>query len=59
MPGRGASDVAVMANGDRITGMSFGAGINYVANPVDGGMPAYVPEPGSFEIAIDNIAFTQ
>jgi hypothetical protein len=28
------------------------------ANPVDGGMPAYVPEPGSFEIAIDSLAFT-
>jgi hypothetical protein len=57
MPGRGASDVAVMANGDEITGMSFGVGMNYVENPVGSG--TYLPEPGAFEIAIDNIAFTQ
>ncbi|HEX6272743.1 MAG TPA: hypothetical protein VFZ53_06885, partial [Polyangiaceae bacterium] len=58
-PGRGAGGVALAATGDEITGMSFSAGISYVPNPVDGGMPAYVPEPGSFEVAIDNLAFTQ
>ena len=47
-----------MPTGDEITGMSFGASVNYVPNPVDGGMPAYVPEPGAFELAVDNLAFT-
>jgi hypothetical protein len=59
MPGRGAGGVAVTATGDEITGISFGVNISYVPNPVDGGMPAYVPEPGAFEIAVDNIAFAQ
>jgi hypothetical protein len=58
MPGRGAGGVAVMATGDELTGMSFGAGINYVPNPVDGGMPAYVPEPGTYELSIDNLALS-
>ena len=57
--GRGPSGAALVPTGDEITGLSFGAGISYVPNPVDGGTPAYVPEPGSFEIAVDNLAFTQ
>jgi hypothetical protein len=57
--GRGAAGAAVAATGDEITGISFGVKINYVPNPVDGGMPAYVPEPGSFDIAVDNLTFTQ
>jgi hypothetical protein len=54
--GRGAAGAAVVPNGDEITGISFGVGINYVENPVGSG--TYVPEPGSFEIAIDSLAFT-
>jgi hypothetical protein len=57
-PGRGAGGVAIVPTGDEISGMSFGANVNYVPNPVDGGMPAYVPEPGAFELAVDNLAFT-
>jgi hypothetical protein len=56
MPGRGASDVAVMANGDEITGISFGAQMNYVPNPADDG-GTYIPEPGPYEVAIDNLGF--
>ena len=56
MPGRGASDVAVMANGDEITGISFGAQMIYVPNPADDG-GTYIPEPGMYEVAIDNLGF--
>jgi hypothetical protein len=54
--GRGAGGVAVTPTGDEITGISFGVGVNYVENPVGSG--TYLPEPGSFEIAIDSLAFT-
>ena len=57
--GRGAAGAAIVPTGDEITGISFGVNINYVPNPVDGGMPAYVPEPASIDIAVDNLTFTQ
>jgi hypothetical protein len=57
--GVGASGAVITPNGDLITGMSFGALMNYVPNPVDGGTPAYVAEPGAYQIDIDNLSFTQ
>jgi hypothetical protein len=55
--GRGAAGAAITPTGDEITGISFGVGMNYVENPVGSG--TYTPEPGSFEIAIDNLTFMQ
>jgi hypothetical protein len=54
--GVGANGVAVPATGDKITGMSFSASMIYVANPADDG-GTYIPEPGSFEVAIDDLGF--
>lgn len=59
MPGAGAAGAVITPTGDEITGLSFGVNIEYVPNPVDGGMPAYVPVAASYEIAIDNLGFTQ
>ena len=42
--------------GDEITGISFQAGILYLEDPP--GSEMYPPQPGSFEIAIDNLAFS-
>ena len=48
--------VRVPATGDKITGFSFSASMIYVANPADDG-GTYIPEPGSFEIALDDLGF--
>jgi hypothetical protein len=55
--GVGAAGVAVPATGDKLTGLSFVAQMSYVPNPADDG-GTYVPEPGAFEISIDDIGFT-
>jgi hypothetical protein len=54
--GVGASGVAVPATGDKITGMSFSANMTYVPNPADDG-GTYIPEPGTFDVSIDNLGF--
>jgi hypothetical protein len=54
--GVGASGVAVPATGDKITGISFGANMTYVPNPADDG-GTYIPEPGAFDVSIDDLGF--
>ena len=54
--GVGAAEAAIPATGDKITGFSFSAGTIYVANPADDG-GTYIPEPGAFDISIDNLGF--
>jgi hypothetical protein len=48
---------AYIPGGDNIVGLAFTAGLNYVANPIDGGLPAYVPVPADIRLDIDDIAF--
>jgi hypothetical protein len=47
----------LIASGDNIVGLVFSSSLNYVANPLDGGLPPYVPVPGDLTFQIDEISF--
>jgi len=53
--GLSGPDVPLTANGDNITGFSFGA--NLVFMPESEGSMTYVPVPGDVSIAIDDLTF--
>lgn len=53
--GLSGPDVPLAANGDNITGFSFGA--NLVFMPESEGSMTYVPVPGDVSIAIDDLTF--
>jgi len=56
-PGFGANGLTATLNGDKITGMSFRAGIIYSEVEDPPGSGVYPAIPGSYEIAIDNLGF--
>jgi hypothetical protein len=53
--GLAGPDVPLAANGDNITGFSFGANLTF--EPESEGSMTYVPVPGDISVVVDDIAF--
>jgi hypothetical protein len=53
--GLSGPDLPLVANGDNITGFSFGA--NLIFMPESEGSMVYVPVPGDISVVVDDIAF--